>query len=324
MQKRIIHLKETVTLRYIPLLASSAFMIRGAISSFIYGNRPEQPFPSSIHLELTNRCNAKCDMCAHPTHLRTRGRMTDEMFNKIVNEIKDNIQYDPLIVIAGLGEPLLHPNIKTYLYQLAAIGVRIKLITNLQALTEELAECIAETCDMVQVSMVGFTAENYARFMGVSQKIFPKILNNVEILAKACDKAPYPPHVKLRSTYWKETHEDILALIDYAEQYGFEAAWYARGNWAGAVETKHGKWQLFFAKIIPCNMLKAGPTISWDGRLGLCCADSEIAGLKKPVSLETHTIAKMWDCQEMNEVRDLHCKGKRGQVELCSKCVNYY
>ena len=67
-------------------------------------------FPYEINIELTNRCNLSCAMCARPTMEHPLGAMSCELFQKLVEEIAER-QPHAYLHLYGIGESLLHPQI---------------------------------------------------------------------------------------------------------------------------------------------------------------------------------------------------------------------
>ena len=64
--------------------------------------------PSTLEIELTNRCNLKCSSCPHSILDREECDMTKEIFASIMDSFIEDIQY---LVFSGFGEPALHPDL---------------------------------------------------------------------------------------------------------------------------------------------------------------------------------------------------------------------
>ena len=68
-------------------------------------------FPRYFQIENTRNCNARCPFCAIDEWDKSVLNMSDELFNKIANEMK---KYSDLIVSVAIqraGEPLLDKKI---------------------------------------------------------------------------------------------------------------------------------------------------------------------------------------------------------------------
>lgn len=77
------------------------------------------------YIEITNVCNLSCEFC--PKTNRTPEFMDPTLFEKILNEIKDHSKF---IYFHVMGEPLLHPKLKTFLDLSFSHGFKVNLTTN--------------------------------------------------------------------------------------------------------------------------------------------------------------------------------------------------
>ncbi|MBI4650262.1 SPASM domain-containing protein [Candidatus Desantisbacteria bacterium] len=78
-----------------------------------------------IYIEITNVCNLSCKFC--PKTTRKPEFMSIDLFKKILNEIKDNSKY---IYFHVVGEPLLHPDIDTFLDLCNENDFKVNITTN--------------------------------------------------------------------------------------------------------------------------------------------------------------------------------------------------
>ena len=63
-----------------------------------------------VNLELSTYCNRKCDYCPVSLYPREQEYMSEELFKKIIGELKD-ISYSGGIVLNFYNEPLLDNNL---------------------------------------------------------------------------------------------------------------------------------------------------------------------------------------------------------------------
>lgn len=78
-----------------------------------------------VYIEITNVCNLKCDFC--PQTNRKAEFMSEGAFRQILDQIKPFTDYINLHV---KGEPLLHPNLGTFLDILYEKGFKANITTN--------------------------------------------------------------------------------------------------------------------------------------------------------------------------------------------------
>jgi MoaA/NifB/PqqE/SkfB family radical SAM enzyme len=78
-----------------------------------------------VYLEITNVCNLKCDFC--PQTKREAEFMSETTFKQILDQIKPFTDYINLHV---KGEPLLHPNLGSFLDISYEEGFKVNITTN--------------------------------------------------------------------------------------------------------------------------------------------------------------------------------------------------
>ena len=66
-----------------------------------------------MYIQLTDRCNMKCDHCCMDSHPRRKRFMTEHVFNACMRFATD---YNQTLTLGG-GEPTLHPKFFPFLYQ---------------------------------------------------------------------------------------------------------------------------------------------------------------------------------------------------------------
>src|SRR3990167_4235710 len=84
--------------------------------------------PEGIFVEITNICNLRCEFCPSRFSERPKGFMEFKIFQRIVDELKENkAKYVNLWM---LGEPLLHPQILEFINYVENKGLWAAIITN--------------------------------------------------------------------------------------------------------------------------------------------------------------------------------------------------
>ncbi len=78
-----------------------------------------------IYIEITNICNLNCSFC--PDTGRAPEFMGEELFSRILDEIKDSSEY---IYFHVKGEPLLHPQLERFLDISSEKGFHVSIATN--------------------------------------------------------------------------------------------------------------------------------------------------------------------------------------------------
>ena len=128
------------------------------------------PFFLKVQIQTVSRCNARCFMCPWPETARTQpqGTMPEPLFRHIVAQLPG--QGVERVSLFLMNEPLLDARLETRTAYLKEVvpDTRAVLFTNGLLLTGERAEALAGSgLDEINVSVVGFTPEDYRRNMGV-------------------------------------------------------------------------------------------------------------------------------------------------------------
>lgn len=78
-----------------------------------------------VYVEITNICNMHCSFC-HGHHRKPR-TMTTEEFSHVLNQLQGKTQY---VYYHLMGEPLLHPELPTFIKMATQQGFRSVITTN--------------------------------------------------------------------------------------------------------------------------------------------------------------------------------------------------
>ena len=131
-----------------------------------------------VHLQLTNACNLSCRYCFAESGKSESSILTLDRVKEVVKEI-DDISDHASYTITG-GEPLKSPvalDVMNYLYEKSK---EIILLTNGLLVTEENAQTIAKTCNMIKISIDGSTEEINSKTRGRGG--FEKALRGYKLL----------------------------------------------------------------------------------------------------------------------------------------------
>lgn len=143
--------------------------------------------PFIVQFTPTSFCNFKCNYCWQSLPIDvlnqkfTKQVMDIDLFQKAIDGL---IQFDEkvkLILLAGLGEPLLHPQIDQMVCYARNSGVaeRIDILTNASLLTKEMSDrLIAAKLDRLRISLQGLSTNKYKTVCGVAVD-FDRIIANI-------------------------------------------------------------------------------------------------------------------------------------------------
>jgi MoaA/NifB/PqqE/SkfB family radical SAM enzyme len=177
------------------------------------------PLPRELYLESTNRCNELCDQCPR-THL---GREAERDLSLAeVIRITDQLPVLERVVLHGLGEPMLNPELPAIVAHLRSRGAYVLFNSNATALSERMGRALIEAgLNELRVSLDGATPATYARVRGVTEKTLPKILANLRrFVALKEALGAETPRLSFWFTAMRENLQELPLLPDLARQTG--------------------------------------------------------------------------------------------------------
>lgn len=135
-------------------------------------------FPSSISIEITNRCNLRCRHCSHTYRSRMKtGDILDGVFEKVLPHLGNEIKS---VSLNGLGEPLISSKWDDILGRCLDIdGLNISFITNgLKPLN--LSEKFFRANTGITFSIDGASASTYKKIRGAD--VFDQVIANIRAI----------------------------------------------------------------------------------------------------------------------------------------------
>lgn len=172
--------------------------------------------PTSVYIEVTKNCNELCTMCPRTHHWPDRrDNLSLESFRQIVDSI-DNLQR---VVLHGLGEPLLNPQLFEMVRYLKERGVYVLFNSNALALTEKRRQALlASGLDEYRISFDAARPETYHKIRGVNG--LPRVKRNILALT-ALQREQVSPKPKL--SLWFTTMRDNIQELPAVAQFAAEA-----------------------------------------------------------------------------------------------------
>ncbi|WP_035236382.1 radical SAM protein [Desulfobacter vibrioformis] len=140
--------------------------------------------PLHIRIKPTNRCNHNCGYCAYRTDNLQLGQdmnKTDTIPREKMREIVEDLidMGVGAVTFSGGGEPFIYPHLVETVRALTAGGIKVASLTNGSRLEGEPAELFAHEGTWLRVSLDGYDDQSYARYRGVKEGAFTRLLNNM-------------------------------------------------------------------------------------------------------------------------------------------------
>jgi MoaA/NifB/PqqE/SkfB family radical SAM enzyme len=182
--------------------------------------------PGIAQIDLTNNCNNDCLGCWCHSHLLGKERMPPAEKQKrlpwrIIHAFIEDLTRMGCreIVLAGSGEPLMHPAIEKILALISARGLRGNLITNCTLLNDKLIHQLVDgQIHTLTASIWAGSAEAYHRTHPSQKKgTFGRLTGLLHLLRdyKAERRSPYP-RVKVCHVLMHPNARDISNMVDFA------------------------------------------------------------------------------------------------------------
>ncbi len=178
-------------------------------------------FLRRIYLEPTNACNLSCATCMRNQWDEPSGYMEPEIFDKIIHDL-DGFSPAPELFLGGLGEPLVHPNIKEYIFTARVRGIPVSLITNGMLLTPDLGDfLIQQKVEWIWVSIDGASPESYSDIRLGAE--LSRVICNLETLSQRKKRASSPyPRLGIAFVAIKKNIHDLPKVVEMGKRLGAE------------------------------------------------------------------------------------------------------
>jgi MoaA/NifB/PqqE/SkfB family radical SAM enzyme len=269
----------------------------------------QSPYPHTVDIELTNKCNFQCCFCCRQLMTRRRGSMNDATFHRILDEITPN--RIPVRFIRW-GEPFLHPRILEYAQLVKHQGIPLHITTNGSLLDDGKMQALIDMrLDSLIFSMQGTGREEYTK---------QRIGGSYDQLARTIKRM-----VNLRG----EQEKPFITVTTTVEKGASkkEVEWF-REYWGHVVDAvRVGRTVLtwFDDKILSdldhpvCYEPFRQLSFNWDGDVTACCGDYN--GLLVVGNIHQNSLSELWsNNKRLDAIRTLISSGCYSYLTLCSKC----
>ena len=136
--------------------------------------------PIYIEVSPTGACNQRCSFCALDFLKHKTYSLDPKLFKKRVKEMaKIGVKS---IMMAGEGEPLLHPQITRMIEVCTREGIDVAMTTNGTSLVSTNIEKIVNNLTWIKVSVNGATRTSYKKVHGVDN--FEQVMDGIDQLVQ--------------------------------------------------------------------------------------------------------------------------------------------
>lgn len=194
---------------------------RVSFSEDTWGLRLHRPVSqlTKIYIEPSARCNLDCRTCIRNVWNAPDEIMAEATFDRVIADLPV-FSPVPTLFFGGLGEPLTHPNLVSWVARARSTGARVELITNGTLLNERISRQLIEAgLDLLWVSIDGATPESYTDVrLGAS---LPKVLANLQRFDKLRPVSANPiPEIGITFVAMRRNIADLPAIMEIGKRVG--------------------------------------------------------------------------------------------------------
>ncbi|MCP4903308.1 MAG: radical SAM protein [bacterium] len=282
-----------------------------------------RPFVFSV--ETTSVCNLKCSMCPHKDMTRNYEMMDYEVFCRVIREVED---YNGLIWLHNLGEPLAHPRIMEMIRFVKDRGLRCGLSTNATLLDDERSDqLLSSGLDKIILCMDGITKESYERLRVGAR--FESVVTNIErFLRLRKERKLTKPQAVVQLIYMKQTEPQVREFHARWRPLADRVLLKRFSTWADQVEsisqlsTEKHRYELAHIKPgvrYPCAYLWRNLVVTASGDVIPCCMDYDARMVMGNVM--QNTLAEIWRGEKYLRLRRDHIEGRF--TSTCESCKEW-
>lgn len=192
---------------------------RKAVLGGIAAGRPAIG-PQTIHIDVTNACNAACITCwDHSPLLATprpaawkKRRLELETYRAVIRDAASMGSVRTLI-LSGMGDPLVHPDIYTMIREAKDLGWEVTVLSNLVAADPE--ALVASGVDQVLAGVHGASPRTYLAFHpGWEERHFAALCRALRALGRA---GIATKHVQVIN---QDNARDLVEMVKFGHHFG--------------------------------------------------------------------------------------------------------
>ncbi|MDQ6678761.1 MAG: radical SAM protein, partial [Acidobacteriota bacterium] len=178
---------------------------------YLTGQKRLNALPVEYIVETTAKCNLYCPMCPRETHKQPKADMTDEIFNRLVEESGSSAEHMMLI---GLGEPFMDRKIFDRIEYCERHNISTLLSTNGTFLDEKMSRLLLETpLEHLTLSFDGMTKESYEFYRKGAR--FEKVRDNFVRFARMKHESKSKLQLVVQMVRMERNRAEVPAFLDF-------------------------------------------------------------------------------------------------------------
>lgn len=275
--------------------------------------------PTDILVETTTDCNLACVMCPHKKLSRPHGKMSVDLWKKIVSDI---VKYFPDATLwpTIMGEPLsLGLKLFEYISYAHQAGLKkICLNTNLLLLTDNLLEPLLNSgISELIIGIDAATSETYAKIRVGGD--FDVLKKNIRKIIFLNEQSPQPLKITLQMVLQDQNENETDMFINYWREQacGITLKIRHRIGWGGRIAPSRMIPMDQMHDRIPCLWLLRQMSILWNGLVPQCDSPSDLYY----GDATKESLFEIWN-NALKKIRERHFAGDFS-MSPCNACYDW-
>jgi radical SAM protein with 4Fe4S-binding SPASM domain len=240
--------------------------------------------------------------------------MADEIFSRLISEAGHSAEHMMLI---GLGEPLLDPNIFDRIEFCEHHGISTLLSTNGTLLDEKAADRLLRTpLEHITLSFDGATKESFEYYRKGAR--YEKVRDNFVRFARMKRERGLTLQIVVQMVRMERNWDEVDDFVRFWSAVPGVDQVRIKADETNLMRPDAGhdttEWRH------PCHYLWRGPMyVKHNGDVYPCCQSYMLDGA--PVGNVGHeSLEEIWNSPRMRSMREAHASGRGGEIDVCSKC----
>lgn len=291
------------------------------VQQYLVARAIHMDYPMNIQLETVGRCNANCTFCPHEELDRKFEEMSDELFNKIIDEVGTIPKESPInFYMNVVNEPFMDKKIFQRIKKINETVPQATLgfYTNLNVLPRNFFEQI-RACRRITYVNVSFNAANEEEYRETMRIDFDRTVSNVRRFLIENREHKFlngPLYLSRIATFdsrddrFRDECRNLFADFEVGVDYvpGVKS----RASWLGQVSGV----QEHIPQLSPCFQW-LNISVFCDGTVPHCCMDA--TGKFAFGNVKEKSLLEIYNSPEFRNMREAVMG--RGSVYPCNTCA---
>lgn len=291
----------------------------------------KQPFV--VMIDPCGVCNFKCSFCpCNISDVNAEQRhsvMKMELFEKIVDDLRQFPEKIKAIDMYGFGEPLLNKKLPEMIKMIKRADVceKVRIATNASLLDNEMGQALCEAgLDYMKISLEALDDAGYREVCGVDIK-YDDIVGKIKKFYENYSRGKTEVGVKIIASAIKDEEDRQRFIETYTPISDYIFIENVKPIWAGFEEMALPEWggqeDDYYSEhtrgYTICSYPLTNMVVHANGDIGVCCFDWKHA--TSYANVKTTSLVEAWNSKELREFQIKHLQHRRDEIPFCNECT---